>query len=362
MLRELTVIPSLLIYERSQVLKHHHILGNKSALSYMNAFKNLNLMGTQKGRLVSDNSDNDEIFCYMHHIEREPYNLQVVSSPQRRKPTVVTSTRFDNDDAFADVAMAMLYRYEHERLTERETITATLTKPEEVRAFLEALDLKYAAANAIESGTEDSAAWDMNEIVHQIRAIFFPSLQSIWKESVSLESAGVASNMFAGVSSEEPATLQDVDDEYYRKPPRTPKNLSLSPVACAYASNDGISMTDGGGFIQTPSKRRRCWFFSENGSDRFVQRSVASSINPFVPGKKFPELRFEFGGTQSLTSKFAPKRYGPIVYYGLGMGMASKGDQPVELLQREGFGPMGGTFGPPTSPIRKVSIELDHPR
>jgi hypothetical protein len=328
----------------------------------MKTFKKLVIMGKLKGIRVLDNSNNDEeTFCYMNHIEREPYNLRGVCSPQRRKPTVVTSTRFDNDDAFADVARAMLFRYEHEQMTERETINAILSKPEEVQAFLEALDLKYAAACTNESDIgEDLVGWETNEIVLQIRSIFLPTLQSTWQESVAFEKNSVTTSMIAIASSDEPATVQEVDDQYYRKQPRTPKNLCLSPVACAYTTNDSILIKDGGNCIQTPSKRRRRWFFSETRSDRPVQRSFTSTLNPFASGKKVPELRFEFCGKQSLTSSFDTKINDPIVDYAL--GSALKGALPVESLQCYHFGSKGGTYTVSTSPIRKVSIELDHSR
>ena len=61
-----------------------------------------------------------------------------------RPPALVTSTAFDCDETFSKVAQALLLRYEHEGMSEREAINATLETSEEKRAFLEALDLRHA--------------------------------------------------------------------------------------------------------------------------------------------------------------------------------------------------------------------------
>lgn len=325
----------------------------------MNALKNLVTAGSFQDKRVPED---DEIEKYIGFVRQTDMDSSSVSTQDhhscrsRRTPTIVTYTKFDNDEVFVAVARTMLYRFEYEKLNEREAIQTTLAKSEDLRAFLEALDMKYATVYSYDEDVVNLMALEIIEMVHQIRSIFLPTLRAMWEEIDSTE-IGPSNDATTG-EREEPQMILDIDGDYYRKPPRTPKNLRLSPVECAYKSHYDMEMDDGGICIQTPSKRPRRWFFSESDSDRTKwQPGASSAVNPFASGKKFPELRFEFVGKQTVTNMFAPKRNGPIVNFGFGSRFSTS--KPVQSLQLDGLDPVMGTYMPPTSPIRTVSNDLN---
>jgi len=214
---------------------------------------------------------------------------------------------------------------------------------------LEALDFRYAAMNLSgeeeeEEGNDYVRATEIWEIVLRTRAIFAPTLKAMWKEaSLVEEDISESSNIFASVV-DEPGTVVEFEDEYYRKPPKTPKNLCLSPVKCAHTTSCNF----------TPSKKRRRWFFAEARSDRVGNAATVNPItNPFAHNNKScPEIRFEFGGNISDVRPFALNNHS-YSKFNLDFGNA----MPLQSLQLDGLGV--GMYMPPTSPIRKVSIEME---
>jgi hypothetical protein len=314
--------------------------------------------------------DGDEMFCYHRHEESK--NVIAVESPalepyisSRRPPAVITSTEFDSDEAFAIVARAMLFRYDNENMSERETIDATLTNAEDKRAFLEAMDLKYAKMGDVSDETEASGLF---EVLLRARSIFVPTLKNMWNEIESTEyQKNDTPNIFSRII-EEPDAIMGIEEEYYRRPPKTPKNLRLSPIQCAFTASyfnceeqrEDASLRSfySGDFLSTPSKRRRQWFFSERNSDSKTSTS-SSIVNPFAPNKSYPEFRFELGSKTSAVKSFAFNKSHPN--FRLDFGATRSIVAPVQSLPLDGFETnLGGKpmYMPPTSPIRKVSMEF----
>jgi hypothetical protein len=234
-------------------------------------------------------------------------------------------------------------------MTEREAIDTTLRTLEAKRAFLEALDLRHASLN-VSGGDEeeinDMHASEMAEVVIQIREMFMPTLKYMWKENSVREDAD---NIFAPVDGNEPDTVMEFEDEHFRKTPKTPRNLSMSPVQCTsyFISNKCVNDVDSDGTIlPTPPKRRRKWFFADNrSSDQSTTSTLSVPKNPFaVKDKTHPELRFEFGGNSSA---------------GFSSNLHSFGAQVLSLrLDGFNFEPTERMYMPPTmSPIRKISVE-----
>lgn len=320
----------------------------------MNSFKNLVMLGSFETRVVPNDVEFEKSFDYVRHDDEDCID----DVPRQiRTPTIVTTTQFDNDKVFLSVASAMLALYEYEKMNERDTIRATLTKAEDVRAFLEVLDRKYFESCSNDDLEGESSTLEIGEIVHQVRSIFLTTLRSMWRES-QWRGYG-ASKALLMVPQDEHTLVEDCDDEYYRKPPRTPKNLRLSPVACAYRSENDTIMYESDSCLPTPSKRPRRRFFADSGIDRKgCQDGSSSTMDPFASGRKFPELRFEIGGARKITNIFAPsKKTG----FSFGFGSAFSSTKPVQSLELDGFGPVdgGGTYLPPTSPIRTVSNDLN---
>ena len=344
----------------------------------MNVFKKL-VVANRRNRstsVVSDdgnNTDEDNNFCYHQHDDGDgtgrivgensgSSSLSLSSLYGRRSlppPTVVTCSKFDSDEAFAIVARAMVYRYEHDDLTEREAIEATLGMMDDKRAFIEAMDLKFTTLvsdDYISSQQDGSDA--ISEIIIQTRSIFDSTLKSMWREMDSDESTSV--------NDETLVEQRDDDDtvgfERYAKQPKTPKNLRMSPIQSSYNyKSQGEDMpqstTCSGG--NQPFKRQRRWFFAETEKHSSVTPpSIGSEetecgklfSNPFSVKKSLPKFHFDFGGINSNSCK------GNFFLMG-GGGRGSH--QPVQSLQLDGYSYMGGerasSYLPPTSPIRKVS-------
>ncbi|KAG7366141.1 hypothetical protein IV203_028811 [Nitzschia inconspicua] len=311
------------------------------------------MTGALQDRIVPEEESDEKRFCCVRDTSGgEPSCLH----NQRRTPTVVTSTQFDDDEVFVAVARAMLYHFEHEKMSERETIFTILPQKEDVRAFLEALEMKYASVLHSDEYKEDLATLEMSEIVHQTWSIFLPTLRTVWKES---ESFGYMPSKVFVVPLDEPMAEMDSDEECYRKPPMTPKNFCLSPITCPNRLDSDAIMEVHEAYLPTTSKRPRRSFFAETQSDSIGKVSgEASGMNPFAPGKKFPEFRFEIGRKQTVTNIFASaKRSNSIVDFGFGTAFASS--KPVQSLHLDGFDSMGGFYMPPTSPIRTVSNDLN---
>jgi hypothetical protein len=300
-----------------------------------------------------DYDEDDDIFCYHRQDEAEALQSRnhVESSTRYRPAALVTSTRFDSNEALSAMAQSMLFQYEHDKMSEREIVDATLATSEDVRAFLEALDRDCADG-------DDS---EISETLLQVRSVFLPTLQKVWKESSLMPS-----NIFA----REPAEFVDLTDDTYHKPPKTPKNLRMSPITCpSYATSTFDAKF---AELHTPSKRQRTWFFSDeqrfrNGLGANISNPFASGNiqNPFGSGKVLPEFRFEFGGKGSVIKAFeAPKKaVSNLRNLDFGNPFSSATTSPVHGMQLDGFrSPLAGSsYMPPTSPIRKVSMELTKP-
>ena len=346
----------------------------------MNVFKKL-VVANRRNRsssVVSDdgnNTDDDNNFCYYEHdggdetgntvgendVSSSSLSLSSLYGRRSLPPrTVVTCSKFDSDEAFAIVARAMVYRYEHDNFTEREAIEATLGKTDDKRAFIEAMDLKFTALVSDDyiSSQQDGSDAAISEIIIETRSIFDSTLKSMWREMDSDESTNVNSEALVEQRDDDMVGL-----ERYAKQPKTPKNLRMSPIQRTYnykSQGEDIpqSTTCSGG--NQPFKRQRRWFFAETEKHSSVTPpSVCSDetecklfVNPFSVKKSLPKFHFDFGGinTNSCKSKF----------FSMGGGGRGGGShQPVQSLQLDGYSSMGGerasSYLPPTSPIRKVS-------
>mmetsp|Transcript_42058 Transcript_42058/g.101132 ORF Transcript_42058/g.101132 Transcript_42058/m.101132 type:complete len:349 (+) Transcript_42058:250-1296(+) len=217
---------------------------------------------------------NDDISTHSNFFPNNPYG---------RRPTkpllapLVTTTRFDDDETFVGVAQDMIIKFEHHSMTEREAIQSTLRTVEERRAFLEALDFKNANLNL-----QDDDATGVEDVVITTRSIFGSTLQTMWKESMVEKAAAAATP--TTVASEtsffaEAGMVEDGEnvDMYYsiHHPPKTPKNIAMSPVECTFGSSKvstGIILSpvdynnDSQNHHQKQSKKRRRWFFAETST------------------------------------------------------------------------------------------------
>lgn len=185
--------------------------------------------------------------CYQHQVKK------VGGSSSYRPPALVTSTEFDDDDIFAAVARAMLFRYENEGLNERDTINATLVTSEDKRTFLESLDLRNATMY-INNDVDDLEDSPINEIVHMTRSIFGETLKLMWRECIT----GYDGH---GVESDEDI-VGDSHDEY-RHRLKTPKNNLHSPIG--FLSAKSCSQSAYSLSLQPKSSgRQRRRFFSDS--------------------------------------------------------------------------------------------------
>ncbi|KAL3921371.1 MAG: hypothetical protein SGILL_002782, partial [Bacillariaceae sp.] len=306
--------------------------------------------------------EDDEMFAYqlqdeveVHCESRNPGNSSSRTS-SFRPASLVTSTKFDSDEALVAVARAMLHRYEHEQMSEQEAINATLKSPEDIRAFLEALDTRYAMDTAPFDDQDDPMRADTTETFMQVRMLFLPTLKTMWQAASS--SSGRIGMMTSNIFTEEPV-MGSVDDEY-RQPPRAPKNLHLSPITRPSYVTDNDS----------PAKRRRTWFFSDSGVGQRLGKAYGNGIanpfastnltNPFGSGKVIPEFRFEFGGKESVIKVLeVPKKACSNLRQSLEFGKnpfaSTTTTPPVQALQLDGLGEQtsASSYMPPTSPIRR---------
>eukprot|EP00980_Cylindrotheca_fusiformis_P014724 scaffold4009_cov124-Cylindrotheca_fusiformis.AAC.4 len=160
-----------------------------------------------------------------------------------RPPKLITSTVFDNDDIFSAVANALIFKYETEGLSERDSINATIFTATEREAFLESLDLR----NANIYLNHDEELMDMapvDELVRKTRSIFGKELQSMWRENkLSLDASSAKQE-------EEPKD----SSQSIPTPLKTPKNLRLSPVQTSQQSSNTFSTKSSG------LQRRRSFF------------------------------------------------------------------------------------------------------
>lgn len=156
-----------------------------------------------------------------------------------RPSALITSTVFDNDDIFAAVANALIFKYETEGLPERDSINATIFTATEREAFLESLDLR----NANIYLHQDEELKDMtpvDELVQKIRLIFGKELQSMWRDSM--------------LSADASSSVSKDGARHIPTPLKTPKNLQLSPVQTSRRSSNTLSTKSSG------RQRRRAFF------------------------------------------------------------------------------------------------------
>lgn len=364
----------------------------------MDAIKNLVVVG-RRSRTTSVVSDDDDenYFCYHRHDpkidgDEEKEGVAGIASVATNDKTfgckgsclslygrrcsasdlmaVVTSNKFDSDEAFLMVSRNMMKRYESENMSEREAIHATLGKSEDKRAFIEALDLRYATLlNASSDYADFNHTTDdaILEAVHQTRSIFDVTLKSMWREE------SVASSSPQGMTEQESTFIdvdamieqqrRDDDDEHRRQhQPKAPKNLRMSPMQSSfkkYSSYGGISRSescDSGSSegnnscnIFQPLKRRRRWFFAENGKTQSTERPVtppSPQTNHFPIKALLPKFHFDFGGSSNSSSKNKQLMFGGI----------NHGARPVQSLRLDGSS-SSLSYMPPTSPIRKLSAD-----
>mmetsp|Transcript_5997 Transcript_5997/g.6704 ORF Transcript_5997/g.6704 Transcript_5997/m.6704 type:complete len:341 (-) Transcript_5997:77-1099(-) len=335
----------------------------------MNVFKKLVVVNRRhrSSSVVSDDHTIEDSFCYYQHDDNNDtgnivnddsssslsFSLPLYgrrSSPP--PPVVVTSTKFDSDEVFAISARAMVYRYEHENMTEQEAIDATLCKTDDKRAFIEAMDLKFTAlVNDNYTSSEDDDT--VSEIIIQTRSIFDSTLKSMWREIISGMKCDESLNINDAMVEQRDDAVSSL--EQYVAHPKTPKNLRISPIQTVYnCKKQGIDMPYSGSSnmgtnILQPLKRQRRWFFAETGKNSPATPPSFNgnnkkgggkiSVNPFVVKKSLPKFHFDFGGSNSCKSKF--------------FLMGGRESQPVQSLQLDGHSLIGGkrSYMPPTSPI-----------
>ena len=170
-----------------------------------------------------------------------------------RPPPLKTSSTFDNDDAFAAVARAMLYRYENEGQSERDAVHATLITAAEKRAFLEALDLRNVEIYATEhqSELEENA---FHRLVQRVTTIFGDTMREMWRESQCRDV-----NNESSACGRTAATLASSSNRY-RKAPPSPKNaLQHKSSTVSAQSNDSEN---------SAGSRNRRRFFPDSDSSR----------------------------------------------------------------------------------------------
>ncbi len=362
----------------------------------MDVFNKLTVVRRRNSRSGSIVSDDDADFCY-HDSEAvliENSNDSSDGSPSslygRRcsaecpadscppKMAVVTSSKFDSDEIFSVVARAMINRYQNENMSEREAILCTIGNPDDLRALIEAQDLRYIAfASQNTDGTEDSGDDTLSEIVIKIRSIFYTTLKALWRENEALAAS-------SGITGQEESFRQHreeiitPDDEYRKLHPKTPKNLRMSPMRTSsfnYKNHGFISQSESidsacsegsNGSMFRPFKRPRRWFFPQNKAETLATPLFSSTAYKIAPETHksgsikpvLPKFHFKFGKINNIHNNTSKKN--SLLFGDLSMG--PKAVQSLELdgtssSIRNGSGWVS-TYVPPTSPIRKVSLEM----
>lgn len=380
----------------------------------MDVFKKLVVVRRRNhpsGSVVSDDGVDDGNFCY--HRQDDDIDAEMVGedrvgidgtsngisgnggsssslygrrrhsgSPDDTRPpitAVVTSNKFDSEETFSVVARAMIRRYQHQDMSERETILGTIENDDDLRAFIEALDQKFIVLTTQNTDGMDDVGDDVgddtfSEIVFKTRSIFDATLKAMWREKE------LSSSSTLGMIRQHRDEMVADHDEYRKRHPKTPKNLRMSPMRTSsynYKNHGIISQSESldsacseGSNNSTfrPFKRPRRWFFPQNKSERLVTplySCSATKTNPAANNKPFPikaallKFHFDFGVSSSINSKKNSLIFGDL----------GRGPKTVQSLQLDGisssYASMGDGNGsastsyiPPTSPIRKVSIEM----
>ena len=363
----------------------------------MDLFKKLAVVrrNNRSGSIVSDDEVDNAVFCHQdsEDVIAEVSNDSIDDSSSslygRRRSTgspvdtcppemaVVTSSKFDSEEVFSVVARAMLNRYQHDGMSEREVILGTLDNIDDMRAFIEALDLKYIVLTSQNTnGTEDSGDETLSEIVFKTRSIFDATLKTIWREK---DSSSSTLRMVGGEEDfrQHRGEMIACHDEYKKRHPKTPKNLRMSPMRTSsynYRNHGIISQSESmdsacsegsNNSMFRPFKRPRRWFFPQNKTERLVTppfsspaSKIALEANKVFPAKVvLPKFHFNFGNNSHTSKKNS------MIFGDLGRGPKSVTSSHIDgtFTSYESKGDENGLasiYMPPTSPIRKVSTEL----
>jgi len=391
----------------------------------MHVFQKLDVVrgrNERSGSIVSDDAldDNGDDFCYHRHNSdcdtemvddlvggtvvidgndtvsmKKNFGNNIGSSSlslygRRRKSNsmaVVTSTRFDSDDSFSEAARAMIHRYEHQNMSEVDAINGTLRKADDLRTFIEALDLRF---TVLGTKMEDDKNMDsddaLSELLLKTRSIFDATLKAMWREiDLSSTSPTTTLGSYTWQQHHRREIASDLDEYICSRHPKTPKNLRMSPmlmsnfnynnhgIICQSESIDSTCSEGSNCSIFRSFKRRRRWFFPQNNkNERGVvtpSPSVASSSSgsvhkPFPINSSLPKFYFNFGGSSNncTNSNKNFSRNTSLVFGDTGGTKrvhSLRLDDGLESSQTS-MGDRNGiaTYMPPTSPIRKVSIEM----
>ena len=249
---------------------------------------------------------NDDTTTHSNFFPNNPYGRRCPTKPTLAP--LVTTTRFDDDQTFVGVAQDMIIKFEHHSMTEREAILSTLKTAEERRAFLDALDFKYANLNL----EDDNDVTGVADVVVKAGNIFVSTLQTMWKESrvEKTVAAATPTTVASEASFFAEAGMVDsekhVADEYYsiHHPPKTPKNIAMSPVECTYGSSKvstGIILSpvsynnESQNNHQKASKKRRRWFFAETSTRVDPEGAFRSDrVTPTRPDRSKKRYSFDF--------------------------------------------------------------------
>lgn len=376
----------------------------------MDVFKKLAVVRRGNGRsdsIVSDDGCEDNDFCYHQHdgdtnteisdstmdgTDCAPYDSSNGGSSSlygRRRNSgslsnnsrtpmmaVVTSTRFDSDDIFSMVARAMIHRYQHQNMSEREAIDGTLGKVDDLRAFIETLDHKFDVLNAeITDGMDHTSDVDdtLSEIIIKTRSLFNDTLKKMSREKESI--LGISMDSIKKKRHRNEMMVDDRSD-YRRQLPKTPKNLRMSPMRTSsfnYKNNGVVSQCESldgeesnNNIFRKTFKRSGRWFFPPNKKERLTTPNSNSTMKkPFPIKAALPKFHFDFGGKSSMSSEnsliFGDLGQGPKPLKSSQIDGSSSSALYVSMLDRTDNATGSYTssaYIPPTSPIRKVSIEM----
>ena len=297
--------------------------------------------------------------CHLHYISDDttthsnffpnnPYGRRCPTKPALAP--LVTTTRFDEEQTFVGVAQDMIIKFEHHSMTEREAIQSTLKTVEERWAFLDALDFKYANLNL----EDNDDATGVADVVMKTGSIFLSTFRTMWKESrvEKTVSAATPTTVASEASFFAEAGMVDgeknVADEYYsfHHPPKTPKNIAMSPVECTYGSSTvsaGIMLSpvsynkDSQNHHQKASKKRRRWFFAETSRRVDPEGAIRSDcLTSTLPDRSKKRYSFDFKMRSSAW------------------------EQPKSLVGGPSTSIAHSMMPVATSPIRRVSIDPEH--
>lgn len=188
-------------------------------------------------------------------------------------------------------------------------------------SFIEALDLRYIVfASQNTDGMESTGDDDtLSEIVVKARSIFDTTLKAMWREYETLSSPRGTTGHEGGFKQHREEMI-NLDDEYNKHHPKTPKNLRMSPMRTSsfnYRNHGFISQSESidsacsegsNGSMFRPFKRPRRWFFPQNKSESLAAPLFSSTSAKIVPETHnsstmkpvLPKFHFNFGKKQQF--------------------------------------------------------------